>query len=97
MHFRVVWNEIEQNHFGLLNMLINQPTLVSPQITNVHSSRALDVQFLDAGTVTSVKVSELREIPPRFLQEMISVPPQVLYVQPGRLTGGNLNAFIITL
>lgn len=61
MHFRVVWNEIEQNHFGLLNMLINQPTLVSPQITNVHSSRALDVQFLDAGTVTSVKArSELR-------------------------------------
>uniref|UniRef100_A0A8B9W5I3 Tudor domain-containing protein 7 n=1 Tax=Bos mutus grunniens TaxID=30521 RepID=A0A8B9W5I3_BOSMU len=48
------------------------------EITNVHSSRALDVQFLDAGTVTSVKVSELREIPPRFLQEMISVPPQAI-------------------
>ncbi|XP_055283073.1 tudor domain-containing protein 7 isoform X4 [Moschus berezovskii] len=48
------------------------------KITNVHSSRALDVQFLDAGTVTSVKVSELREIPPRFLQEMISVPPQAI-------------------
>ncbi|XP_004711050.1 tudor domain-containing protein 7 [Echinops telfairi] len=48
------------------------------EITNVHSSRALDVQFLDSGTVTSVKVSELREIPPRFLPEMISVPPQAV-------------------
>ncbi|XP_004645269.1 tudor domain-containing protein 7 [Octodon degus] len=48
------------------------------EITNVHSSRALDVQFLDSGNATSVKVSELREIPPRFLQEMISVPPQAV-------------------
>ncbi|XP_063081073.1 tudor domain-containing protein 7 [Cavia porcellus] len=48
------------------------------EITNVHSSRALDVQFLDSGNTTSVKVSELREIPPRFLQEMISIPPQAV-------------------
>uniref|UniRef100_A0A4X1UNT1 Tudor domain-containing protein 7 n=1 Tax=Sus scrofa TaxID=9823 RepID=A0A4X1UNT1_PIG len=48
------------------------------EITNVHSSRALDVQFLDSGTVTSVKVSELREIPPRFLHEMIAIPPQAI-------------------
>ncbi|XP_055002441.1 tudor domain-containing protein 7 isoform X2 [Sorex araneus] len=48
------------------------------EITNVHSSRALDVQFLDSGTITSVKVSELREIPPRFLQEVISIPPQAI-------------------
>uniref|UniRef100_A0A2K6EV18 Tudor domain-containing protein 7 n=1 Tax=Propithecus coquereli TaxID=379532 RepID=A0A2K6EV18_PROCO len=48
------------------------------EITNVHSSRALDVQFLDSGTVTSVKVSELREIPPRFLQEIIAIPPQAI-------------------
>nr|XP_035956414.1 tudor domain-containing protein 7 isoform X2 [Halichoerus grypus] len=48
------------------------------EITNVHSSRALDVQFLDSGTVTSVKVSELREIPPRFLQEIIVIPPQAI-------------------
>ncbi|KAM6170400.1 tudor domain-containing protein 7 [Rhynchocyon petersi] len=48
------------------------------EITNVHSSRALDVQFLDSGTVTSLKVSELREIPPRFLQEMIVIPPQAI-------------------
>ncbi|KAF5917771.1 hypothetical protein HPG69_013608 [Diceros bicornis minor] len=48
------------------------------EIANVHSSRALDVQFLDSGTVASVKVSELREIPPRFLQEMIVIPPQAI-------------------
>ncbi|ERE84149.1 Maternal tudor protein containing protein, partial [Cricetulus griseus] len=48
------------------------------EITNVHSSRALDVQFLDSGNATSVKVSELREIPPRFLQEMLAIPPQAI-------------------
>uniref|UniRef100_A0A8C5KHT7 Tudor domain-containing protein 7 n=1 Tax=Jaculus jaculus TaxID=51337 RepID=A0A8C5KHT7_JACJA len=48
------------------------------EITNVHSSRALDVYFLDSGNATSVKVSELREIPPRFLQEMLAIPPQAI-------------------
>ncbi|XP_036186195.1 tudor domain-containing protein 7 isoform X4 [Myotis myotis] len=48
------------------------------QIMNVHSSRTLDVQFLDSGTVTSVKVSELREIPSRFLREMVSIPSQAI-------------------
>ncbi|XP_055283072.1 tudor domain-containing protein 7 isoform X3 [Moschus berezovskii] len=61
-----------------LKAICDKSLEVHLQITNVHSSRALDVQFLDAGTVTSVKVSELREIPPRFLQEMISVPPQAI-------------------
>uniref|UniRef100_A0A8C6ZHV4 Tudor domain-containing protein 7 n=1 Tax=Nothoprocta perdicaria TaxID=30464 RepID=A0A8C6ZHV4_NOTPE len=46
------------------------------QITLVHSSRALDVQFLDTGTVASVKVSELREIPSQFLREVVAIPPQ---------------------
>ncbi|KAM5299327.1 tudor domain-containing protein 7 [Ctenodactylus gundi] len=48
------------------------------EITNVHSSRALDVQFLDSGSATSVKVSELREIPPQFVREMIAIPPQAI-------------------
>ncbi|XP_070287220.1 tudor domain-containing protein 7 isoform X1 [Myotis yumanensis] len=48
------------------------------EIMNVHSSRTLDVQFLDSGTVTSVKVSELREIPSRFLREMVSIPSQAI-------------------
>ncbi|KAM8792677.1 tudor domain-containing protein 7 [Eudromia elegans] len=48
------------------------------EITLVHSSRTLDVQFLDTGTVASVKVSELREIPSQFLREVIAIPPQVI-------------------
>ncbi|XP_063770307.1 tudor domain-containing protein 7 [Pseudophryne corroboree] len=48
------------------------------EITSVHSSRALDVQFPDSGTIASVKVSELREIPSQFLREIISIPPQAI-------------------
>ncbi|XP_054440609.1 tudor domain-containing protein 7 [Pteronotus mesoamericanus] len=48
------------------------------EIMNIHSSRTLDVQFLDTGTVTSVKISELREIPSRFLQEIIAIPSQAI-------------------
>ncbi|XP_053555989.1 tudor domain-containing protein 7 [Bombina bombina] len=48
------------------------------EITSVHSSRALDVQFLDTGTIASVKVSELREIPTAFLRDFISIPPQAV-------------------
>ncbi|NP_001084569.2 tudor domain-containing protein 7 [Xenopus laevis] len=48
------------------------------EITNVHSSRALDVHFLDSGTIASVKVSELKEIPPPLLRDLISIPPQAL-------------------
>uniref|UniRef100_A0A8D0GS14 Tudor domain-containing protein 7 n=1 Tax=Sphenodon punctatus TaxID=8508 RepID=A0A8D0GS14_SPHPU len=46
------------------------------EITSVHSSRTLDVQFMDTGTVASVKVSELRDIPSQFLRETITIPPQ---------------------
>nr|XP_056705160.1 tudor domain-containing protein 7 [Euleptes europaea] len=46
------------------------------EITSVHSSRALDVQFMDTGTVASVKVAELREVPPSFLREIVAIPPQ---------------------
>lgn len=49
----------------------------SAQITGVHSSRALDVQFMDTGTVASVKVAELKKIPPVFLREIIAIAPQV--------------------
>uniref|UniRef100_A0A8C0JER7 Tudor domain-containing protein 7 n=1 Tax=Chelonoidis abingdonii TaxID=106734 RepID=A0A8C0JER7_CHEAB len=48
------------------------------EITSVHSSRALDVQFMDTGTVASVKVSELRDIPSQFLREIIAIPPQAM-------------------
>lgn len=78
MQFRVEQDVMAQNRltFGMC-LLMSQ--IVSLQIMNVHSSRTLDVQFLDSGTVTSVKVSELREIPSRYLREMVSIPSQVLY------------------
>ncbi|NXL51277.1 TDRD7 protein, partial [Podilymbus podiceps] len=48
------------------------------EIRIIHSRRALDVQFMDTGTVATVKVSELREIPPQFLREVIAIPPQAI-------------------
>uniref|UniRef100_A0A8C5M370 Tudor domain-containing protein 7 n=1 Tax=Leptobrachium leishanense TaxID=445787 RepID=A0A8C5M370_9ANUR len=48
------------------------------EITSVHSSRALDVKFLDSGSIASVKVSDLREIPSQFIRDIISIPPQAL-------------------
>ncbi|XP_053910341.1 tudor domain-containing protein 7 isoform X2 [Cuculus canorus] len=46
------------------------------EIRIIHTRRALDVQFMDTGTIAAVKVSELREIPPQFLREVIAIPPQ---------------------
>ncbi|NXN42989.1 TDRD7 protein, partial [Rhinoptilus africanus] len=48
------------------------------EIRFIHSRRALDVEFMDTGTVATVKISELREIPPQFLREVIAVPPQAI-------------------
>ncbi|XP_009867743.1 PREDICTED: tudor domain-containing protein 7 [Apaloderma vittatum] len=48
------------------------------EIQIIHTRRALDVQFMDTGTVATVKVSELREIPPQFLKEVIAIPPQAI-------------------
>ncbi|NXM67956.1 TDRD7 protein, partial [Serilophus lunatus] len=48
------------------------------EIKIIHTRRALDVQFMDTGTIATVKVSELREIPPQFLREVIAIPPQAL-------------------
>ncbi|XP_061874708.1 tudor domain-containing protein 7 isoform X1 [Colius striatus] len=48
------------------------------EIRIVHTRRALDVQFMDAGTIATVKLSELREIPPQFLREVIAIPPQAI-------------------
>ncbi|NWW18837.1 TDRD7 protein, partial [Falcunculus frontatus] len=48
------------------------------EIKIIHTRRALDVKFMDIGTVATVKVSELKEIPPQFLREVIAIPPQAL-------------------
>ncbi|NXD31183.1 TDRD7 protein, partial [Spelaeornis formosus] len=48
------------------------------EIKIIHTRRALDVQFMDSGAIATVKVSELKEIPPQFLREVIAIPPQAL-------------------
>ncbi|NXB88057.1 TDRD7 protein, partial [Vidua chalybeata] len=48
------------------------------EIKIIHTRQALEVQFMDSGTVATVKVSELKEIPPQFLREVIAIPPQAL-------------------
>ncbi|XP_075681747.1 tudor domain-containing protein 7 [Rhinoderma darwinii] len=61
---------------GKICLLYNKGKWARVEITSVHSSRALDVNFLDSGAIASVKVSELREIPSLFLRDLISIPPQ---------------------
>ncbi|RXM36167.1 Tudor domain-containing protein 7B [Acipenser ruthenus] len=48
------------------------------EITNLHGSRVVDILFIDIGVPASVEVVELREIPPPYLQELLSVPPQAI-------------------
>lgn len=48
------------------------------EITNLHGSRVLDILFTDVGVQASVEVFELREIPPRFLRELMAIPPQAV-------------------
>lgn len=47
------------------------------KIINLHGSQVLDILFLDLGLPASLEVSELREIPPIYLKELITIPPQV--------------------
>ncbi|XP_053152820.1 tudor domain-containing protein 7 [Hemicordylus capensis] len=61
---------------GMICLLNCKGKWARVEITSVHSTRALDVQFMDTGTVASVKVAELREIPSVFLREIIAIPPQ---------------------
>ncbi|KAH0628472.1 hypothetical protein JD844_009706 [Phrynosoma platyrhinos] len=63
---------------GMICLLNCKGKWARVQITSVHSTRALDVQFMDTGTVASVKVVELREIPSSFLREIIAIPPQAI-------------------
>uniref|UniRef100_A0A8C1HMH5 Tudor domain containing 7 a n=1 Tax=Cyprinus carpio carpio TaxID=630221 RepID=A0A8C1HMH5_CYPCA len=48
------------------------------EIINLHGSQVLDILFLDLGLPASLEVSELREIPPIFLKELITIPPQAI-------------------
>uniref|UniRef100_A0AAY5F0G7 Tudor domain-containing protein 7B n=1 Tax=Electrophorus electricus TaxID=8005 RepID=A0AAY5F0G7_ELEEL len=48
------------------------------EITNLHGSRVLDILFVDLAVKASVEVIELREIPPPFLCDFVSIPPQAV-------------------
>ncbi|XP_051558217.1 tudor domain-containing protein 7A-like [Myxocyprinus asiaticus] len=48
------------------------------EIINLHGSQVLDILFLDMGLPASLEVSELREIPPIYLRELITIPPQAI-------------------
>ncbi|XP_061665053.1 tudor domain-containing protein 7B isoform X2 [Syngnathoides biaculeatus] len=48
------------------------------EITNLHGSRVLDIVFLDVGVQASVEVFELREIPQKFLRDLMALPPQAV-------------------
>ncbi|KAM4603890.1 tudor domain-containing protein 7A [Polymixia lowei] len=48
------------------------------EITNLHGSRVMDIVFTDVGVTASVEVTELREIPPPFLNDLTIIPPQAI-------------------
>uniref|UniRef100_A0A3Q3DNF7 Tudor domain containing 7 a n=1 Tax=Hippocampus comes TaxID=109280 RepID=A0A3Q3DNF7_HIPCM len=47
------------------------------EITNLHGNRVIEVVLIDLGVMATVEVTELREIPPLFLQDFALIPPQV--------------------
>ncbi|KFQ24287.1 Tudor domain-containing protein 7, partial [Merops nubicus] len=63
---------------GKICLFLSKGKWARVEIRIIHTRRALDVQFMDTGTVATVKVSELREIPPQFLREVIAIPPQAI-------------------
>ncbi|XP_026528721.1 tudor domain-containing protein 7 isoform X3 [Notechis scutatus] len=63
---------------GMICLLNYKGKWARVEVISVHSSRTLDVRFMDTGTVASVKVLELIEIPSIFLREIISIPPQAI-------------------
>ncbi|KAK1796828.1 hypothetical protein P4O66_000918 [Electrophorus voltai] len=62
----------------LNEILEKTETYFHSQITNLHGSRVLDILFVDLAVKASVEVIELREIPPPFLCDFVSIPPQAV-------------------
>ncbi|KAL2098292.1 hypothetical protein ACEWY4_007499 [Coilia grayii] len=57
------------------------------EITETHGSCVVDILFVDLGHPASVKVTELREIPPAFLHDVITIPFQALKCTLEELSG----------
>ncbi|XP_032069373.1 tudor domain-containing protein 7 isoform X2 [Thamnophis elegans] len=77
-HHRATGYSIVLPFCGMICLLNYKGKWARVEIISVHSSRTLDVRFMDTGTVASVKVLELREIPSIFLREIIALPPQAI-------------------
>ncbi|XP_029290173.1 LOW QUALITY PROTEIN: tudor domain-containing protein 7A [Cottoperca gobio] len=45
------------------------------EITNMYGNRVIEILFMDFGVAATVEVTDLREIPPLFLQNFIAIPP----------------------
>ncbi|NXP48597.1 TDRD7 protein, partial [Heliornis fulica] len=63
---------------GKICLFLSKGKWVRVEIRIIHTRLALDVHFMDAGTVATAKLSELKEIPPQFLRELIAIPPQAI-------------------
>ncbi|XP_061736410.1 tudor domain-containing protein 7A-like isoform X1 [Nerophis ophidion] len=45
------------------------------EITNLHGNRVVEVSLVDLGVPATVEITELREIPPLFIQDFTVIPP----------------------
>ncbi|XP_047434630.1 tudor domain-containing protein 7A [Mugil cephalus] len=56
------------------------------EITNMYGNRVMEISFIDLGVSTTVEVTDLREIPPPFLQSFTVIPPQAIKCRLADLT-----------
>ncbi|XP_053474833.1 tudor domain-containing protein 7A [Ictalurus furcatus] len=57
------------------------------EITNLHGSRVVDVEFVDLGVPASLELSELREIPGLFIRELLTIPTQAVKCRLAKVEG----------
>uniref|UniRef100_A0AAY4D2T2 Uncharacterized protein n=1 Tax=Denticeps clupeoides TaxID=299321 RepID=A0AAY4D2T2_9TELE len=57
------------------------------EIINLHGNHVLDVLFFDLGLPASLEVTELREIPPPFLRDLMTIPAQGIKCYLAELSG----------
>ncbi|KAM9769521.1 tudor domain-containing protein 7A [Menidia menidia] len=48
------------------------------EITNMFSSRVIEILFIDFGVSATVEITDLREVPPLFLKDFTVIPPQAV-------------------
>ncbi|MCJ8749314.1 hypothetical protein PDJAM_G00174940 [Pangasius djambal] len=86
---QVSWELLVSNPFcGKVCLARHKGKWARVEITNLHGSRVLDVEFVDLGFPASLELSELREIPAVFIRELLTIPTQAVKC---RLAGVELN------